>query len=207
MVVVVGMIARATNGRPVNVSILIDHDGTVRGVHQKAHLTPMYEQPYLEAGNTFDTHETAVARIGHVVCADLSLPETTRILSLKGAQIICGSLAAWSDPGIRQMYLTSHTSPARAIDNGVFMVACNMVGQLAGREFFGRSRIMGPDGRLLAEGRESPQAEELVIAELDVGADSGLPFSLIARRRPEIYHDILTPTHGPPAGWVGGEGE
>ena len=201
MVVAFGMLAHAVPGeRPTNVSVLIDSDGTIGNVHRKIHLTPTIEAPDFTPGSDIAVADTAAGCIGNMICADFSLPETTRILAIKGARVICGSLAGFYVPGpdaeqvVRHLFLHSHTSPTRAIDNSVYLVLANMVGRSGDLEFFGKSRIISPDGRILAEGGEGAGCEELVVADIDTDVDRGdMPFRLIDRRRPDLYEDILLP--------------
>ena len=201
MVVAFGMLARADEGeKPTNVSVLIDENGDIANVHRKIHLTPTIEAPDFTPGTSLAVAETAAGCIGNMICADFSLPETTRILAIKGARVICGSLAGFYVPGpdaeqvVRHLFLHSHTSPTRAIDNSVYLVLSNMVGRSGDLEFFGKSRIISPDGKILAEGGEGAGCEELVVADIDTDVDRGdMPFRLIDRRRPDLYEDILLP--------------
>ena len=201
MVVAFGMLARAEAGeRPTNVSVLIDENGDIANVHRKIHLTPTIEAPDFTAGASLAVADTAAGCVGNMICADFSLPETTRILAIKGARVICGSLAGFyvDGPGAEQVVLHlfehSHTSPTRALDNSVYLVLANMVGRSGDLGFFGKSRIINPEGRILAEGGEGVDCEELVIADIDPGIDRGdMPFRLIDRRRPDLYADILLP--------------
>ncbi len=206
MVLAFGMLVRGEGGaKPSNASVLMDRDGSVVNIHRKVHLTPVLEAPDFQPGDDFAVAETALGPMGNMVCADFSLPETTRILAIRGARIVCGSLAAFyvDNPerrtGVLQMYLNSHASPARAIDNSIYLVMANMCGWNAGYEFFGRSRIIGPDGSVLAEGGEGSDQEGVVVADLDMDGDDVLPFRLIERRRPDLYEALLTPntTGGP----------
>lgn len=208
MTVVVGTLA-TENEALVNASVLISDGGEIIAVHRKAHLTPEVEAPYVRAGDRLDVHDTAVGRLGHPICADLSLPETARVLAIKGAQIICGSLGFFYEPGagaadrrwMRQMYLHSHSSPSRAVDNGVFLITSNLTGRSGGVEFFGRSRIIDPNGDVLAEGEEGIGVEQLVVADLDFQNANRLPFSLIGRRRPELYSEILSENRAGSVNW------
>ncbi|MCY3924298.1 MAG: carbon-nitrogen hydrolase family protein [bacterium] len=201
MVVAFGMLARAAEGeRPTNVSVLIDENGGIANVHRKIHLTPTIEAPDFTPGNSLAVADTAAGCVGNMICADFSLPETTRILAIKGARVICGSLAGFYVPGpdaeqvVLHLFEHSHTSPTRAIDNSVYLVLANMVGRSGDLEFFGKSRIINPEGRILAEGGEGADCEELVIADIDPSIDRGdMPFRLIDRRRPDLYEDILLP--------------
>ena len=201
MVVAFGMLARdADGGPPNNTSVLFDADGSIVNVHKKVHLTPVYEADDFGPGGDFIVTDTSVGSVGNMICADYTLPETSRILAIKGARILCGSLAAFYHPEpenrdkVRQMYVNSHCSPTRAIDNSVWMVMANMCGWNAGLEFFGKSRIMSPSGEIVAEGGEGAEHEGLVVADIDPSDESGgLPFRLIDRRRPDLYGDLLTP--------------
>ena len=200
MVIAFGMLVNGENGdKPSNVSVLIDSTGEIVNVHRKVHLTPVIEAPDFKPGSDFAASDTTVGRIGNMVCADFSLPETTRILAIRGAQIVCGSLAAFygDNParrnGVLQMYLNSHASPSRAIDNSLYLVMANMCGWNAGYEFFGRSRIIAPSGEILAEGEEGGDKEQIIVADIELGAADELPFRLIERRRPDLYEAILTP--------------
>ena len=209
MVVAFGMLARDTEGGlPYNASVLFDADGSLANVHKKVHLTPVYEADDFGSGGDFIVTDTAVGSLGNMICADYTLPETSRILAIKGARVLCGSLAAFYHPEpknrdkVRQMYVNSHCSPTRAIDNSVWMIMTNMCGWNAGLEFFGKSRIMSPSGEIVVEGGEGSEHEGLVIADIDPSDDDGgLPFRLIDRRRPDLYGDLLTPN--PKVGNVG----
>ncbi len=204
MVVAFGMLARAEEGeRPTNTSVLINHEGSIINVHRKVHLTPVYEAPDFDPGSQFTVSETDIGVLGNMVCADFTLPESSRILAIKGARVLCGSVAAFYLPepeprdDVRHLYTTAHTSPTRALDNAVFMVMANMCGWNAGLEFFGISRIIAPNGKILAEGGEGAGNEELVIADIDPDdLDGGMPFRLIDRRRPDLYDELLTPNPG-----------
>jgi predicted amidohydrolase len=200
MVIAFGMLVNGENGeKPSNASVLIDSTGEIVNVHRKVHLTPVIEAPDFKPGNDFAVSDTTIGCIGNMVCADFSLPETTRILAIRGAQIVCGSLAAFygDNPerrlGVLQMYLNSHASPSRAIDNSLYLVMANMCGWNAGYEFFGRSRIIAPSGEILAEGDEGSDKEQIVVADIELGSVGELQFRLIERRRPDLYEAILTP--------------
>ncbi|GEM_PF-3318643 len=201
MIVAFGMLERGIDGqKPSNASVLIDGAGEIRNVHRKIHLTPTIEAPDFHPGETLDVTETSMAPVANMICADFSLPETTRILAIKGASLICGSLAAFYVNGgegfepVRHLYLHSHTSTTRAIDNSVYLVMANMAGQSGDLEFFGMSRIIDPQGIVLAQGEEGGEHQQLVIADIDIDLDRGdLPFRLIDRRRPDLYEEILKP--------------
>ncbi|MCJ7775963.1 MAG: nitrilase, partial [Desulfobulbaceae bacterium] len=84
--------------------------------------------------------------------------------------------------------------PARAFDNGVFIVACNQVGSNSdGFLFPGVALVLGPDGQTLAKytGRE----ERILFADLkaDYLQDVRLHRMkyFIPQRRPGLYKNIV----------------
>lgn len=199
MTIAFGMLARAEPGeQPTNVSVLIDSNGEIKNIHRKVHLTPTIEAPDFTSGVEFAVSDTKIGQVGNMICADFSLPETTRILAIKGAEIICGSFAGFyvDPPGVRgsvmQLFSNSHLSPARAIDNSVNLVMANMVGKTGDLEFFGMSQIIDAEGNVIAKAGEGDGCEELLVANLPDSAElRDLPFRLIDRRRPDLYDEIL----------------
>ncbi|HIF10979.1 MAG TPA: carbon-nitrogen hydrolase family protein [Sneathiellales bacterium] len=201
MHVVYGMIELLPGGQMANSSVLFGPDGAILNVHRKTVLTPGLETPELTPGDELNVTSTALGEIGQLICADASLPESPRVLAIKGADIICHSMGSFyvDDPDkkyvVRDITLRSHCSPSRAIDNNVFVVVANLVGMHGGLEFYGKSRIMDPQGEIIAEGQEDVSSEELVIADIDLTKreEGHLPFRLIDRRRPELYGELLSP--------------
>jgi N-carbamoylputrescine amidase len=80
--------------------------------------------------------------------------------------------------------------PARAFDNGIFVVAVNQAGENgAGLAFPGLAVALGPDGRVLAEmddGREGLLVVDLDLESLAAVRRHPLRYFL-TQRRPEVY--------------------
>jgi len=80
--------------------------------------------------------------------------------------------------------------PARAHDNGLFILFSNGVGEDDGEVRTGNAMILDPYGRIIGE--TSRAADDMVVADLDLDL---LPLSTgrrwIRGRRPELY-EILT---------------
>ena len=76
--------------------------------------------------------------------------------------------------------------PARAHDNGMFLLFSNGVGQDDDEVRTGNAMILDPYGRILAETWRA--GDDMVVADLDIGL---LPLSTgrrwIRGRRPELY--------------------
>jgi omega-amidase len=120
--------------------------------------------------------------VGIPICYDLRFPELFRAMALAGAVLFLVP-AQWPVARL-EAWLT--LARARAIENELFVAACNRVG-LEGDAFFpGRSCVVGPLGQVLAEGDDQ---EQLLIAKLDLrevrAARRYLP--VYDDRRPEAY--------------------
>jgi predicted amidohydrolase len=88
-------------------------------------------------------------------------PEITRLLRLKGSQlIICIS----ASPGVRRTFFETLTV-ARAIENTAFLVYVNLVGVENGLQFWGGSRIVAPNGKITSQAKYDE--EDLVIGKID----------------------------------------
>lgn len=173
-----------------NSAVLIGPSGVI-GIHHKMHI-PLNERYYFFPGNTADVYRTDIGNIGMTVCYDGRFPELTRILSLKGAEIIC---AIWNTPGVEHMDPMSHKYRAhvRAQENGNYFLACNRVGKEGDVSFLGHSAIAKPDGGIVAY--SDSQEEEVITAELyneEIIKFRAL-LGVFRDRRPELYSLITEP--------------
>jgi predicted amidohydrolase len=75
---------------------------------------------------------------------------------------------------------------ARAIENQMYVVACNRVGTSGTTSFFGHSMVIDPWGEILTEGDES---EQILTAELNLTVVDKVRATIpvFADRRPELY--------------------
>ena len=104
--------------------------------------------------------ETELGTIGLIICYDGDFPELSRILAVKGAEIIVRSSALQRSYDI--WYITN---AARAYDNHVYLLGCNLVGPDASENYaFGHSMILNPIAWRLAQARGT---EEIISAKLD----------------------------------------
>ena len=189
MYVVIGMAEKASRkAKPViyNSAVLIGPKG-VLGVHRKVHMAPT---PIFSAGSSFSVVSTRVGRIGMVVCADISYPESVRSLTLQGAQIIVNS-TAW---GMKNRKADPRTDPggydydlmtrANARFNNVWFVSADQIGAATRSEekCYGHSCVVNPDGRIISD---TGYREGLAIAEADVHKGTGK--DSLKGRRPECY--------------------
>jgi omega-amidase len=150
------------NGHTVFNTVYVVDNGTLAGVYRKIHLFSLLgEDRAFSGGDSWLLAETSIGKIGVIVCYDLRFPELSRRLAIEGAQVICVP-AQWPKP--RQEHWRTLLR-ARAIENQLFVVACNACGTIGKLDFFGMSMIIDPKGELLAEAGES---EVEIVAPLDM---------------------------------------
>jgi len=178
-----------------NSAILIGPDGELIGIYDKTHPAPWERRDgggWAEVGHRADVFETALGNIGMIICYDGDFPELSRLLAVKGADIVVRAAAFQRSYDI--WYITN---AARAYDNHVYVVACNAVGPDAqGNYGFGHSMIVTPIAWRLAQARGS---EEIIAAKLDPdplryvtwGSKSPQVFDHLQDRNLALYEEIL----------------
>ncbi|GAB4171216.1 MAG: carbon-nitrogen family hydrolase [Geothermobacteraceae bacterium] len=180
--VLVGSLPERRGDDVFNTSYVVDK-GEVAGRYRKLHLfSVMREDRYLAAGNEAVIVDTSVGRLGLAICYDLRFPELFRKLALGGAEIICLP-AEWPKP--RQEHWRTLLR-ARAIENQMFVAACNCCGIQGKLDFFGMSLLIDPWGDVLAEGGET---DTVIRADFDLAKMHAFREQIpcFNDRRPEIY--------------------
>ena len=168
-VVIVGsLFERRAPGLYHNTAVVLDHDGRLAGVYRKMHIPedPGYhEKFYFTPGDLgFTPIDTAVGRLGVLVCWDQWYPEAARLMALAGAEILLYPTAIGWDPNDapdeqqRQREAWVGIQRGHAIANAIPVAACNRVGfepdpsgATAGARFWGHSFVVGPQGETLAQ--------------------------------------------------------
>lgn len=173
-------------GRLFNSGVLVRPDGKVH-VHRKVHL-PLNEKHFFAVGNSIESWDTDLGKIGLAVCYDGRFPELARVLALQGAEIIVNMWAIFSGLSMTPGDLTlQHRAYTRAQENGLFYINCNRSGAQGPTTFVGRSAVAGPTGEILAF--SDTHLEEVIYA--DLGRDDVLNYraslSIYGDRRPELY--------------------
>ncbi|WP_231861578.1 MULTISPECIES: carbon-nitrogen family hydrolase [Frankia] len=180
------LVERADDGRLHNTTALIGPGGDILHTYRKIHLFGYGsdEARLLTPGTTVDAVRTELGCIGLATCYDLRFPELFRLLGDAGADLVA-VVSAW--PAARLEHWRVLTR-ARAIENQVHLVACNVAGRHAGRDLAGASVVVDPWGVVLAEGGQGPAR---VRAELD----PALPAAVRAEF-PVLTHRRLPPSGG-----------
>jgi predicted amidohydrolase len=183
-----------------NTVAMVDAGGELLGIYRKTHIpailpsglpggTGSYEKFYFSPGSDFPVFDLCGTKIGIQICYDRKYPEGSRLLTLKGAEILFMPICA-ATYGETTLRGNTWEIPlqARAYENGVFVVAVNRAGDENGRKHIGRSMIIDPIGAemiAVASGDEP----ELLVATVDLdhvtAAQTSLPWW--RDRRPELY--------------------
>jgi predicted amidohydrolase len=194
MHVVCGLIERQGDTL-LNAAVLVGPDGLV-GTYRKTHLPFLGVDRFVQAGDELPVFDTPLGRIGIEICYDLRFPEVTRTLALRGADII----AHPTNFPLAAQAQTELITVARAAENRVYLLTANRSGEERWAEFCGRSQIVDPFGKRLAE--TGPSGEALLVAEVEVekarDKDYVIPgeyeLYLFGHRRPELYGVLIEET-------------
>ncbi|HVJ85118.1 MAG TPA: carbon-nitrogen hydrolase family protein [Caulifigura sp.] len=180
-----------------NAAVLVGPQGLI-GSYRKVHLPWLGIDKYTTYGDRpFDVHEVGGVRLGMNICYDSGFPESSRCLTLLGADLVV--LPTNWPPGAE--CLAEHAIRTRAMENGIYYVAVNRVGEERGTTFIGRSSICAPNGDVMA--MASPNHEEILIAEIDperarrkriVRTPGKHVIDRVADRRPDMYGPLVAPS-------------
>jgi len=182
-------------GTVYNSAVLIGPGGEILGIYDKTHPFPPERRDcggWTTTGCRADVFETALGTIGMIICYDGDFPELSRLLAIKGAEVIVRPSAL-----LRSFDIWQLTTCARAYDNHVYVVAANSVGPDAGgNHYFGHSMIVTPIAWRLAQARGG---EEIISARLDPdplryitwGSKDLQVFDHLQDRNVALYEEIL----------------
>lgn len=176
-------LAALPDGGVGNTLVFYDTEGRPLAVYSKLHLFRlMDEDQYLTAGGDPVLAQTPWGPMGLAICYDLRFPELFRAYALAEAAAVIVP-AEWPHPRLSHWRTLLR---ARAIENQMFVIACNRVGTSTDTTFCGHSCIIDPWGETVVEGGE---AEMLLTAEIDLArvATVRAQIPVFRDRRPEAY--------------------
>jgi deaminated glutathione amidase len=162
----------AGNGKLANRAFVIAPDGGIAARYDKIHLFDVdleggeshRESRTIEAGSRAVIVSLPEALIGVTICYDLRFPQLYRALAKGGARILTVPAAFTKRTGELHWQTLLR---ARAIENGAFVLAAAQGGRHEnGRETYGHSLVIGPNGEVIAEAGIEPC---LLTAHIDLG--------------------------------------
>ena len=184
-----GSVLALTERGAVNRALVVSPDGHLVAHYDKAHLVPMMDEDrYLSAGSELCVFEFGGVKISLAICYDLRFCEWLRMGALAGAQL-CIISAEWPSSRIDHWKTLLR---ARAIENMMFVAACNRVGVTNSEAFGGHSAVIDPWGRALYEGSAGEEGA-FVDIEPDEATDARNFIKAFAMRRPELYKLLQPP--------------
>jgi predicted amidohydrolase len=220
MTIGAGLVEITADGTMYNTYVVAMPDGSLRR-HRKLHCFISEHLSSGDEYTVFDTPHDC--RVGVLICYDNNIGENVRMTAMKGAEIVLaphqtgGCVTAsphamgmidrrlWDnrheDPGAIEAELRGDKGrgwlmrwlPARAHDNGVFLVFANGVGPDDDEVRTGNAMVIDPYGRILAETWKAD--DDMVIADLSAGL-RGMSTGerWIRSRRPELYGPLAERT-------------
>jgi len=194
--------AEKTNAGYYNVARVVDARGRHAGTYRKTHIpayfptdapggTGSYEKLYFTPGGELPVFEVEGCRFGIQICNDRLYPEPSRVLAMRGAEVIFMPIcySTYADPKHRAS-IWEVPLRARAYENGCFVVAANRVGQEGPRNHLGRSMVVDPRGGIMADA--GSEGEALLVQQIDLDAvvAARKDFPWWRDRRPDLYCDL-----------------
>ena len=156
--------------------------------YDKTHLFRK-EKEVFEPGEDFLVFDFKGMRFGTLLCYEIGFPEISRILALRGAQVLIALFAFGKER--ERIYDTA--TKARAIENGAFLIASSTTGK-GFMDFIGKSRAIHPSGEVLAQLDEE---EGILTVDIDASVldhyryeEKGDSHAYFANRRPGVYKDV-----------------
>ncbi|MBX4911843.1 MULTISPECIES: carbon-nitrogen hydrolase family protein [Rhizobium] len=168
-----------TDGKIANRGFLFGPDGRILNRYDKIHMFDVdldngeswRESAFYTAGSEARVLSLPFAEMGFAICYDVRFPALFRAQAVAGAEVMTVPAVFTKQTGEAHWEILLR---ARAIENGVFVVAAAQAGRHEdgrhedGRETFGHSMIIDPWGTVLASGGATGEA--VIVAEIDPGA-------------------------------------
>jgi N-carbamoylputrescine amidase len=185
---------------------VIGNDGSIKAHYRKMHIPDAQgyrEDLYFRRGDRgYIVVRLDKIRLGVAICWDQWFPEVSRILALKGAELVVYPSAIGSEivqPDFDSRPDWELVMRAQAIMNRVFVAAVNRVGQEDRIRFYGGSFVADPWGHIMKRASKTkPQTiyEQVHPSQIHKARSF---FGFFETRRPDSY-DALTSIRQPTSG-------
>ena len=176
------------NHKVFDTGVIINELGKLQSIYRKVHLYDALgfkESKKLLAGSIIEKpSKTSVGKLGLLICYDMRFPEISRILTVNGADILV-SPSAWVAGFMKREHWEIMVR-ARAIENGVYVLAPNQVGNI----YCGHSMAIDPFGSTIVdmENREGIEFIDIDSSKIDTTRRT-LP--LLMNRRTDVYRNYI----------------
>lgn len=183
---IIAPIAIVKKSKVYNSALFIDDNGKIIGDYGKTHLYSK-EANLFNEGEEIKVFDTKLAKIGIMICYDAGFPEVCRTLALKGAEIVfCPSAWKIQDKSVWHLNLSQ-----RALENTLFVVGVNLVGNDNNLHLFGNSKVVNPKGETVVEIDEN--IEGVLVTTIDIDSIQGHRnyLTYLRDRKPSLYGAIV----------------
>lgn len=193
--VITGMLER-DGDRLFNAAAIVGPEGLI-GSYRKIHLPYLGMDRFATPGDRpFRVWDLGGVRVGVHICYDGAFPESARVMALDGADLIV--LPTNWPP--KSECAAAHLPNTRAMENVVYFMAVDRVGEERGFRFIGDSSIADTNGSTID--RCAGTVEGLLFADIDpekarakrlIRVPGKHEIDRIRDRRPEMYRRIVDP--------------
>ncbi|MFO8089406.1 MAG: nitrilase-related carbon-nitrogen hydrolase [Desulfatiglandaceae bacterium] len=178
--------------KPYISQVVVSPEGIVGG-HRKTHLPPP-ESGIYKAGSDISLFREGPIFYGIQLCYESHFPELSTGMALMGADVIFFPHASPRGSPEEKLESWLRHLPARAFDNGLFVIACNQAGASGGKyRFPGVALALDPQGRILAA--HTGEREHVMVITLDLESLNEVRGHrmkyFLPGRRPSIYRALL----------------
>ncbi len=182
-----GSIVEKDDKGTYNTIFLIDRKGNIVGKYRKMHLySAMDEDVAFKNGVDMPVFDTEFGKLALMTCYDIRFVELSRTYAVKGADAII-IVSNFPNPKVNHWRILLQ---ARAIENQLYIIACNRVGSADKSTYFGHSLIIDPWGEIINEGNDE---ETIISGEVDFNkvkeVRSIIP--MYYDRQPQSYPDDI----------------
>jgi 5-aminopentanamidase len=193
--VVVGGFCEAGPAGLLHNSAALVAGGAVRAVYRKTHLWDREKLVFTPGDAPPPVLDTAVGRVGVLICYDLEFPELTRSLVLAGAELLVAPVnwpLAPRPAGERAPEVLNAMNVARL--NRVAVACCDRAGTERGVHWTEGTTIVDEQGWVAAAAGPGEGVAGAVL-DLELSRDKRISprNDLLADRRPELYGAVARP--------------
>ncbi len=182
---VIGGFAEPGEKRPANSCGVFGPDGREILHYRKIHSFSLAdEQEHYEAGDQIGTVEIEGVRVTPLICYDVRFPELFRVAATTTDLFVV--IANWPT---RRAYAWRTLLTARAIENQVWVLGVNRVGDANGYPHWGDTSLVDPWGEVVGTLADKPG---VVAGEVDaeVVRKARERFHFLDDRRPDLYRHL-----------------
>lgn len=191
--IIAGMAEQGSGNRFYAAQVVVCPDQPP-AAYRKIHIAPP-EKHYLSPGIKVPIFTFRGLRFGLQLCYDAHFPELSTRMAIDGIDLLLIPHASPRGTPMEKLKSWQRHLPARAFDNGIFVAACNLVGENEeGLEFPGVAVVYGPDGNPVSSSRRRSEGLLIVRIKTDIldRVRNHRMRYFLPNRRPEIYR------HSPP---------